>query len=255
MLYLIHRIGRAWFYLCTGYSFVVLLAGKGNGIVLYALKHGAVWMFLIVSVVAATVFRRLGKRANKHEHPITTNRVYNSSGGMSSLFGGLIGLASAGVYNSGYPVLWIAAGSFIGGALTQLLIHPLLYAAERLLPSSRRHRAARLALVKTYRREAVLAKQRALAELEANEAKKLEMWNDVLTPKARELASLLITGPASLEANRGKIVDMGIEAWQIGGAGCMRHLHSMAVDVCKQEHGDANTAEFIAPCWEGIGQW
>jgi len=94
-----------------------------------------------------------------------------------------------------------------------------------------------------------------LAEVELHESNRLQIWNDELEPKARELASLLITGPASLEEHRGRIVDIGIEAWRLGGAGCMRHLYSMAIDASRDEGGDVRSMDFIGPCWEGIGTW
>jgi len=91
--------------------------------------------------------------------------------------------------------------------------------------------------------------------MKTTELEKLATWNQLLQPRARELAGLAITGPTALERNRGKIVDIGIEAWQMGGASCMRHLHAMAVEVSRKESGDTKSIDLIVPCWDGIGNW
>lgn len=123
------------------------------------------------------------------------------------------------------------------------------------VPFSRQHRAIRLAHVKEMRRKESLAKKRALAEAEASEVKKLRIWGSVLEPKVKELAALSITSPAALEQSRGRIVDIGIAAWQLGGLGCMRHLHSMAVQTSGQDSRDTRSMDFVSACWDGIGNW
>ena len=105
------------------------------------------------------------------------------------------------------------------------------------------------------RQKESLAKKHALAEAEASEAKKLKIWDKVLEPKAKELAALSITSPAALEQSRGRIVDIGIAAWQLGGLGCMRHLHSMAVKAAMQDSQDTKSLVFVSACWDGIGNW
>ncbi len=105
------------------------------------------------------------------------------------------------------------------------------------------------------RQEESLAKKHALAEAEASEARKLKIWDKVLEPKAKELAALSITSPAELEQNRGRIVDIGIAAWQLGGLGCMRHLHSMAVRTSRQDSRDTTSMDYVSACWDGIGNW
>jgi len=105
------------------------------------------------------------------------------------------------------------------------------------------------------RRNESLAKKHALAEAEATEARKLKIWDKVLEPKAKELAALSITSPAELEQSRGRIVDIGIAAWQLGGLGCMRHLHSMAVRASRQGSRDTTSMDYVSACWDGIGNW
>ena len=93
-----------------------------------------------------------------------------------------------------------------------------------------------------------LAKKHALAEAEASQAKKLKIWDKALATKAKELAALSITSLAVLEQNRGRIVDVGVAAWQLGGLGCMRHLHSMAVQAAMQDSRDTRSMEFVSAC-------
>ncbi len=138
--------------------------------------------------------------------------------------------------------------------MTRKRIFKLIHFAST-VPSSRQHRAIRLAHVKEMRRKESLAKKHALAEAEASEVKKLKIWDNILEPKAKELAALSITSPAALEQSRGRIVDIGIAAWQLGGLGCMRHLHSMAVQTSRQDSRDTRSMDFVSACWDGIGNW
>ena len=105
------------------------------------------------------------------------------------------------------------------------------------------------------RQKESLAKKHALAEAEASHAKKRKIWDKVLAPKAKELAALSITSPSVLEQSRGRIVDIGVAAWQLGGLGCMRHLHSMAVQTAMQDSRDTTSMDFVSACWDGIGNW
>ncbi|MBE0535406.1 MAG: hypothetical protein IH624_07020 [Phycisphaerae bacterium] len=255
----VRRLGRVWFYFCTGCLLVwpVLFTGEDGSYVFSAMRSGTVLVCVLAGLAAAVTLHRFsGGRRDDREHPITNSGGYTLFYSISPLVGGVAGgLVAAGGSEPQYYAGWIAAGSYLAGVLVWLLATPLLYAAEMLLPSSRRHRAARLACARTMRRQAHSAKERALAELEATELKKLETWNHLLQPRARELAGLAITGPTALERNRGKIVDIGIEAWQIGGVSCMRHLHAMAAEVSKKESGDTKSIDLIVPCWDGIGNW
>jgi len=255
----VRRFGRIWFYVCGGYIIACTLVpvGKGGCLGLSVLGRWPAWIVLSMFFLLTAVFGRFGPyRKNEREHPVTRTGgyvfLYNASSFVGALAGGL---AATGAANPLHYPLFVAAGSFLVNVLVWVILGPLVSAAETLLPSSRRHRAARLACARTMRRESHLAKERALAEVEATELKKLQRWSEALRPCARELASMAITGPTALEENRGRIIDIGIEAWQLGGVGCMRHLHAMAVDASKEEPRDTKSIEFIAPCWDGIGTW
>jgi len=254
----VRRLGRVWFYLCTGCLLVwpVLFAGEDGSYVFSAMHSGTILLCVLTGLAAAAALHRFGGACTDDpEHPITNSGGYNLFYSISTLVGGMAGGLGAANGSEPHFVGWIVAGSFLAGVLVWLLATPLLYAAEMLLPSSRRHRAARLACARTARGQAHSAKARALAELETTELEKLATWNQLLQPRARELAGLAITGPTALERNRGKIVDIGIEAWQMGGASCMRHLHAMAVEVSRKESGDTKSIDLIVPCWDGIGNW
>lgn len=254
---IIGRAGWVWFGLCAIYMVARTIWGDVAWGVLSAFRQGAAWVLLLVCSLFAAVFHRLGKRQETAcEHPVTRSgqyawfcRISPFLGGTGGALAGLLGPKAAD-----WPA-WAAGGTVLVVGLSRLVATPLLYAAEMLLPASRRHLKARIAAAKAQRREAQLAKERILAEIEADAQRTVEEWNAILRPRASELARMTITGPAALEAYRGRIVDIGIEAWQLGRVACMRHLHTMAIEAAKEEASDPRSIEFIAPCWEGIGHW
>ena len=52
-----------------------------------------------------------------------------------------------------------------------------------------------------------------------------------------------------------KAVDIGMKAWQIGGLGCMKYLHEMAMDICWQKYPKEMINDYIQVWWDGIGNW
>lgn len=254
-----HLLGMIWFFLCTGYIFawIILRANSGWIVAISLSGYSTALVLFLICFFLFAVFHRLGKsQIIQLEHPLTSTGFYGLCYNTSSFIGALAGvLAAIGTDGtSNYPLL-IAAGSFLVTFVVWLILDPLLAAAEMLLPQSRQNRAIRLAQVKEMRKKETLAKIHALAEAETSEMKKLKKWNKVLEPHAKELAALSITSPAALEQNRGRIVDIGINAWQTGGLGCMRHLHSMAVQTSRQDSRESRSMELVSACWDGIGNW
>jgi hypothetical protein len=248
-----------WFFLCTGYIFawIILRANRGWIVAISLSGYSTAFVVFLICFFLFAVYHRLGKaQIHKLEHPLTSTGCYGLCYNISSFIGALAGvlaaISTAGTSN--YPLL-IAAGSFLVTFVVWLILDPLLAAAEMLLPQSRQNRAIRLAKVKEMRQNESLAKKHALEEAETSETEKLKKWDKVLEPNVKELAALSITSPAALEQSRGRIVDIGIGAWQMGGLGCMRHLHSMAVQTSRQDSRGTTSMDLVSACWDGIGNW
>jgi len=65
----------------------------------------------------------------------------------------------------------------------------------------------------------------------------------------------LTTGAGDLKQAEHEAVDMGLNAWQLGGVHCMRQLHDMAMAISKQKSQNKAVVDYISVWWDGIGSW
>lgn len=256
---MVHFLGMIWFVICTGYmlAYTVLRADKGWRIWISLSGYSMVLMLFLIGSYLFAIFRGVARsQQDELEHPLTSAGCYCLFYNTSSFIGALAGgLAAINITRIAHYPLMIAAGSLSVNFLVWIVVDPLLAAVEMLLPTSRQHRAERLANARRIRRQELLAKEQTLAELETSEQQELQIWNRALQTKAKELAALLSAGPAVINSRRGTVVDLGVDAWQLGGTGCMQHLHSMAMQICEDDSQDAKVVDSVSSCWCGIGNW
>ena len=171
--------------------------------------------------------------------------------------GGLTGtVAMIGENRISQFLLGIALGTLGTTFLVWVIVDPIAGLLEMLLlPASRRHRAERLAQAKAQREAKQEAHERLLAEVLAKEQIVQRRLQQVLKPQAEKLAELLTTNKIDFKEAEREAVDIGVNAWQIGGLSCMRQLRDMTMDLCKKKHQDSMITDYVSTWWDGIGSW
>jgi len=97
-------------------------------------------------------------------------------------------------------------------------------------------------------------REQLLAEAFAREKREQQQWQNQLRPQAERLAALLTCAASDLARAEQEAVDLGAEAWRMGGLDCMRQLHDMTIAVSR-ERGQERTDDYVASWWDGIGDW
>jgi len=143
----------------------------------------------------------------------------------------------------------------VTGGENWIIIDPAAGLVETLLPTSRQHRRKRLMQTKILKEKERLIREQLLAEIRQNEKQQKIRWNEKLVPSADELAVLLCDTEGANENSETKAVEIGVKAWQIGGIKCMKQLHSMVLDICKQKPNSSTIGDYLAGWWDGIGSW
>ena len=259
-LKLIHLASTAWFILCIGYILVLTLRQAGvHWWIIFSLSgHSALLAFLLVSLYAFALLRGVGKSQKiEAEHPLTSTSYYMVFYVTSPFLGSLAGcLGMIGVNTIKQFLLGIANGTLVTTFLVWVIVDPVTTLLEMLLsPSSRKHRAARLAQVKAEREQRQKDRARLLADVLAKEQSDRQALQEVLKPEAEKLAELLTTNSTDFKQAECKAVDIGVKAWQIGGLDCMRQLRDMAIDIYKKKQPDSMIIDYISTWWDGIGSW
>ena len=258
-LKLVHFISTALFVLSVGYIFVLALwqAGKSWGFIVSLSGYSALIVFLLISFYLVAIYRGVARsQKSEIEHPLTTTIHYSFLYDISPFLGALAGaLGAIGVDKVTDYLLVVAIGSFWTTFLVWIVIDPAIGLIEMLLPSSREHRRKRLAQAKAIHEKEHLAKQRLLSQVQAEERHERELWADFLKPYADRLAALMVGSEAVDENRETEVVDIGVTAWQRGGLNCMRQLHSMGMEICKQKYRDTTVIDYISIWWDGIGSW
>jgi hypothetical protein len=115
----------------------------------------------------------------------------------------------------------------------------------------------RLAQVRALRQKQQEERKRLLAEILAREERDRRRWQEVLQPYAEKLAGLLTTNINIIDFKQAEreAVNIGVNAWQIGGLSGMRQLHDMAVAICKKKYEDSMVINYVSTWWDGIGSW
>jgi hypothetical protein len=258
----IHLLSTVWFIACIGYLLVVILRDVGfRWWLIFSLSGpSALVIFLLVSLYLFALYRGLGAAQKiEIEHPLTTTNYYMVLYVAAPLLGALAGtLGMVGVTKGGTFLLGVTLGTLGTTFGIWVIIDPLAGMLEMLLPTSRQHRSERLAQAEAQRRARQEKREHLLAEAFAREQRARQQWQQKLQAQAERLAALLLemegtekgeqkTGDGGRrtedhEVHQGVLtraeqeaVDLGAQAWRLGGLGCMRQLHEMTIQAIRDQ--------------------
>jgi hypothetical protein len=258
-LKLVHMASTLWFVASAGYLLVLALrqAGKSWWVIVSLSGYSTLLVFLLISLYLFAIFRGVARSQKiRLEHPLTSTRYYMVFYVSTPFLGGLAGmLGMIGEIRVSQVLVGIAMGSLWATFLVWIVVDPAVGLLELLLPASRRHRLVRLGKLRARREEREKDRKRLLAEADKQEKMCNRRWHRLLKADAEKLAELLVQGQISYKEAEDEAVGIGVRAWQIGGVNCMRELHSMAMDLCKSQHGDSTIVDHISFWWDGIGSW
>lgn len=255
-----HFAGTVWFTVCVGYILVLALRQAGvNWWVVFSLSgHGVLIVLLLISLYLFAIYRGISSSQKVQiEHPLTSTSYYAVFYVITPLLGGLAGcLGMIGISTIGQFVLGITLGTLGTTFLVWVIIDPLAGLLEMLLlPASRKHCTERLARAKVLRQSRQRNRERLLTEVLAKAESEQDHWREVLRPKAEKLAGLLTTNEIDFRQVEREAVSIGVNAWQIGGLGCMRELRDMAIAIARQRNQNKSVVDYIGAWWDGIGSW
>ena len=258
VLKLVHLVSTVWFMVCVSCILALALhqAGFQWWLVFSLSGHSALVIFLLTSVYLFALFRGVGQAQQiQVEHSLTTTTYYMGFYVAAPLLGGLAGiLGMIGVSDPAKFLLGIAMGTLGTTFTVWVVVDPIVGLIEMLLPASRKHRAQRLAEAEAQRRARQEKRERLLTEAFAREERYRQQWQNKLRPQAERLAALLACDAPGFACAEREAVDIGAEAWRLGGLSCMRQLHDMTIAI-HREKGHAKTVDYISYWWDGIGDW
>jgi len=260
VLKLIHLASTVWFVVCVGYIFVLGLhqAGIRWWVVFSLSGHGALVVFLLISLYLFAIYRGVSSSQKEQvEHPLTSTPHYTMFYVVTPFLGGLAGcLGMIGVSTVSQFLSGIALGSLGATFLVWVIVDPVAGLLEMLLPpTSRKHRAERLAQARAQRENRQREREHLLAEVLAKEKLDVCRWQDALKPQAERLAGLLTTEKIDFQNAEREAANIGVIAWQRGGLTCMRALRDMAIALTRQSSPNKVIVDYITVWWDGIGSW
>ncbi|MDD5457931.1 MAG: hypothetical protein PHF37_00845 [Phycisphaerae bacterium] len=214
-------------------------------------------VIIIIMVVSLQFFStlRAGKRVAAEEHPLTTSPYYLVFYDAAPLLGAILGsIIATNTYNAYQYLLTLVMGSLFMTFFTWVVADPLLQTGEMYLPSSRKLRQQRIEMIRAENRKRQEANERLLAQLEADSIIEEQVWQKRLEPAANELCELFASQEWAEEC-RMQAIEYGVKAWQMGGLGCMKKMHDLALEKYRQKYSDPQPAEMLEIWWDGIGSW
>ncbi len=256
---LVHLAGTLWFVLCLGFIVITALRQAGfDWWIIFSLSgHSAMVILLLVSVYLFALFRGVHKSAScQLEHPLTSTSYYIVFYVGSPLLGGLAGLLGSLGMQHGLMdyVQGASLGTLVTTFLVWVLLDPALAILETTLPEPKEHRRKRLAQQRAMREERQRRREQLLSQIAQKQEEDRQRWQASLEPSSLELARLLTTDEGGYSRAEKQAVDLGVDAWRLGGISCMRRLHEMAIESYTQEHKQS-PADYITYWWDGIGGW
>lgn len=256
----VHFASTAWFMLCVGYILVLALwwAGVRWWVIFSLSGHSVLIVLLLISLYLFAIFRGVGKSQKiEVEHPLTGMSYYMVFYIVVPFWGGLAGwIGMIGENRINHFLLGISLGTLVTTFLVWVIVDPVMGLLEMLLlPASRKHRVERLVQAKMQREKRQNDLERLLAEVLAQEERNRRRWQQLLQPQAEKLAGLLATDRIDFKHAELEAVDIGVNAWQIGGPSCMQELRDMAIAICRQRNQSSDTVDYIPVWWDGIGSW
>jgi len=259
ILKLIHFASTGWFILCAGGIFALALRQAGfHWWVIFSLSgHSALIVFLLISLYLFAIFRGMDRgQKSAVEHPLSSSTYYSifydvvpflgAAGGGIGMFGG------AGLQEL---LSGIALGTFGTTFMVWVIVDPSIGYIERFLPAGRHHRIKRLARLKALRQRREIERKQLLERILEQEQQQQIEREKLLMPWARKLAGLLTCRGLDGNEAQKQAVTIGAEAWRLGGIGCMKQLHSLAMDICNSKYRDLYIADYVSIWWDGIGSW
>ena len=255
----IHLVSTIWFIACIGSILVLVLREVGlRWWLIFSLSGpSALVVFLLVSLYLFALYRGIGEAQKiEVEHPLTTTSHYMALYVAAPLLGGLAGiLGMVGVTEPIRFLLGVALGTLGTTFVVWVGVDPVAGMLEMLLPASRKHRTERLAQAEAQRRARQEKRDHLLAEAIAREERDHQQWQQKLDAQAQRLAALLTCDGEDFAQAEREAVDIGAEAWRLGGLSCMRHLRDMAIQVHKEGGRSETPADYLSYWWDGIGDW
>ena len=255
----IHLAGTIWFVICVGYILILTLLQSGvKWWIVFSLSiHGILLALLLISLYLFAIFRGISSSQKLHaEHPVTKTDQYAYFYAAVPFLGGLSGfLGMLGAETVHQFISGITLGTLAITFLVWVIIDPVLGLLEMVLPESRRHWIQRQNELKLAKENRQKERKRLLAQVLQQENSNHEHWREILKPQAEKLASLLTSDKSDFKKAEREAAGIGVEAWQMGGLSCMRELHDMALDVCREKNNKKDVTDFITFWWDGIGHW
>jgi hypothetical protein len=260
-LKIFHLASTGWFIACIGYILALTLRQAGiRWWIIFSLSgHSVVIVLLLTSIYLFAIFR--GRRSSQKievEHPLTNTDYYALLYIVVPFLGGLAGyIGMIGLNNKvSQYLLGIALGTLGTTFLVWVIIDPVTGLLEMLLlPTSRKHRAERLAQAKAQREKKQKERELLLADILEKEKLTRRTWRQTLKPSAEKLAELLSASKADFKKAEYEAIDLGINAWQTGGLNCMKELRDMAIEICRKKYQDSMIIDYVSNWWDGIGSW
>jgi polysaccharide biosynthesis/export protein len=257
-LKLIHVASTIWIIVCISYIFVLTLHSYGfNWWLIFSLSgHSVIAVFVLVSLYLFALFRGVGGAQQiAVEHPFTSTASYMVFYVAAPLLGGLAGIVGMiGSEGLARCALGIALGTLGTAFCVWVILDPVIGMLEMLQPASRMHRAERLARAEAARKARQQRRERLLVQVTANEEQEQEQWRQTLLPQAQRLAALLADDTPDPARAQQEAVDIGAQAWRLGGLTCMRQLRDMTMAIIRQSKARVDT-DYVSYWWDGIGDW
>ena len=127
---------------------------------------------------------------------------------------------------------------------------------ESLLPASRKFRAIRHKRILIEKKKLDAARTLILKQVLKAEEISRNQWKEELTVHAEKLASLIVADNANTDAEV-VAASIGVKAWSMGGLTCMKFLHEMTMDICRDQNTKSgeDIVDTIPMWWDGIGRW
>lgn len=238
--------------------FLLLVALRQVGVqwwVIFSFSgYSAVLFVFLLNVYLFAFFQGVVRSKLASEHPLTTSLPYMAFYDLCPLLGGIAGLITA---VSIIEMSWLGKFSIIAEGtlgLTFLVwigIDPVLGVAEGFIPECAQLRRQRLAEAAHLRQRREQENQALLENLKHRDSANKELWGQTLGQRAEQLACAISSGTAaSLAAVEKQAVELGAEAWKMGGVICMRFVHWKI-----KQHLKTETMDYLAFWWDGIGTW
>jgi hypothetical protein len=255
----IHLLSTVWFMLCTIYVFILALRQAGfNWFIIFSLSgQWAFILILLVCVYLFAIFRGTGEGSvMQKEHPLTSSSYYMAFYVCAPFLGAIAGILGMMEDNRIEVLLGsITLGTIGATFLAWIAVDSIAGSIEILMPEAKRSRAQRFAQIKLLKQQEKTSREQLLARVMERENLKSRLWADALTPHAQRLAELLMCSDKTFLSAEQEAVKLGIDAWRMGGLGCMRHLHKMTFEIFGQNYSEKAFADYISSWWDGIGMW